>query len=86
VRFSRRAAKFGALTANELRQFAGLPEDNAFDGLLIGGRTTGITNALEAAAAEAVNHELSGRMAEDIFRRAISGRIGENPPSLSGRP
>ena len=54
------AAKHGVMRANELRQFAGLPEDPIFAHELVGGRNMRTTNLIEQAIGEMVN----GRIGE----------------------
>lgn len=61
------AAKHGVLRMNELRQFAGLPEDPAFQGQLVGGKDLTTTNLIERGVAEIVRGELGGAGADRIL-------------------
>lgn len=60
------AAKFGGVSLNELREFAGLPSNELFDGLFTGGRSTGIASSLDDAISQAVNHNLAAMEANRI--------------------
>ena len=61
------AAKHGVLRMNELRQFAGLPEDPAFQGQLVGGKNLLTHSRIEAGVAEFVRGELGGVGADGIL-------------------
>ncbi|MEQ8790254.1 MAG: phage portal protein [Pirellulaceae bacterium] len=61
------AAKFGALRMNELRTFVGLPEDDAFDGVLIGGRNMSTTGSIESGLRQMVGDALADIEADNIL-------------------
>ena len=74
---------------NELRQFAGLPEDPAFQDQLIGGKNLLTHSLIEAGIAEIVRGELGGVGADRILgrigvERGGNRRIRSAVPSTNG--
>jgi len=80
LRWAETLAKHGVIRADELRRLSpfDLREDNAFDGLLVGGRNMTTTHPLEQAIGEMVTDRLGSVGADAILSQAQSrSRNGE---------
>ena len=70
------AAQMGVLTANELRRYAGLPEDETFEGQLVGGQNLGTTGMIATGVRNLVGEAVGDYAAEGLLRRAGLGGNG----------
>ena len=69
------AAKSGVITANELRQFAGLPEDSQWEGVLVGGKNMSTTGPIEAGLRAMILESL-GDVGADALLEQVHGHNG----------
>ena len=72
LRWATLLAQMGVLTAHELRRLApfGLPEDDTFDGTLVGGQNLGEGNLIERGLSNMTQRVVSNYAADELLERA----------------